>query len=127
MNLKNIQLELARNPGHPHGDANHAYLLRAPIDEKGYFDRFKWGAVKQLCTVKRIAGGEVVETGLLVLNRRGQWVFSYAPGEEDDETVFRLGDHAFVPNAYISITEHDGVQRTFKVASVSDWRPAMAS
>ncbi len=123
MNLKNIQLELARNPGHPTGDANHGYLLRAPMDEKGYFDRFKWGAMKELCTVKRIADGAEAESGLLVLNRRGQWVFSYAPGDEDDETLFRLAEHRFVPDEYVSITEHDGVQRTFKVASVSDWHP----
>ena len=53
MNLKSIRLELARNPGQPYGDADHAYVFRAPLDAEGYFDRFKWAAVKELCTVKR--------------------------------------------------------------------------
>ena len=72
---------------------------------------FKWAAVKQLCTVKRIQNDHEVEFGLLVLNRHGKWVFSYAVGDDDDETLFRLADHRFNPGEYISITEHDGIRR----------------
>ena len=121
MSLKVITLELARNPGAPLGDAEHGYVFRAPLDAGGYFDRIQWAAMKQLCTVRRIAKGAEVEAGLLILNRRGQWVFSYARGEEDDETLFRLSAHRFQPGEYIAITEHDGVERTFKIKSVADW------
>jgi len=121
MTLQVITLELARNPGHPTGDSEHGYVFRAPLDSNGHFDRYRWAAVKQLCTVRRIEKGVEAESGLLVLNRRGTWVFSYAPGDEDDETLFRLADHRFVPGEYISITEHDGVQRTFKVSAVAEW------
>jgi len=127
MNLKTITLELARNPGQPAGDHEHGYIFRAPIDSRGHFDRFQWAAAKQLCTVRRIEKGQEVENGLLVLNRRGQWVFSYARGDEDDETLFRLADHCFSPGEYVSITEHDGAQRTFKVTSVSDWHADQAA
>lgn len=123
MTLKTIRLELARDANHPSGDFEHGYIFRAPLDTHGHFDRFRWAAVKQLCTVRRLEKGHEVEHGLLVLNRRGKWVFSYTQGDEDDETLFRLGDHHFRPGEYISVTEHDGVQRTFKVASVADWHP----
>lgn len=121
MSLKVIKLELARNPGTPLGGSEHAYVFRAPIDAQGYVDRHEWDSAKLLCTVRRIEKGEVVEAGLLTLNKRWQWVFSYAPGDEDDETIFRLGSHRFLPGEYVAITEHDGVQRTFKVTSVTDW------
>ena len=124
MTMKTITLELARTPDHPTGDPGHGYIFRAPLDSKGYFDRFEWAAVKDLCVVRRQATGHEVEMGLLILNRRGQWVFSYALGDEDDETLFRLGEHRFAPGEYISITEHDGIQRTFKVMSIADWHPS---
>lgn len=127
MSLKVITLELARNPGQPEGDHSHGYVFRAPLDPRGHFDRFQWAAMKSFCTVHRIENGHEVENGLLILNRRGQWVFSYAPGDEDDESLFRLAQHVFVPGEYVSITEHDGKQRTFKVASVARWHPEHAS
>ena len=127
MALKVITLALARNPGEPQGDSSHGYVFRAPLDAKGYFDRFKWAANKPLCVVKRIDKGAEAETGLLVLNRSGKWVFSYAPGDEDDETPFRLADHRFVPGEYISITEHDGAQRAFEVVAVTDWHADRAA
>jgi len=123
MSLKTIRLELARNPGHPEGDLGHGYVFRAPLDHVGRFDRYCWAVNKELCTVKRLEHGEDVEDGHLVLNRSGKWVFSYRPGEEDDETLFRLAEHRFREGEYVSVTEHDGVQRTFRVASVTDWHP----
>lgn len=123
MTLKNIRLELARDPAHPSGDAKHGYVFRAPLDGKGLIDRFQWAAQKSFCTVKRIENGEIAESGVLVLNRHGKWLFSYAPGTEDDESLFRLAEHRFVNGEYVSVTEHDGVQRTFKVVSVADWHP----
>ena len=36
------------------------------------------------------------------IERKGKrWVFSYEEGDEDDEPVFRLGDHVFKPGEYI--------------------------
>jgi hypothetical protein len=125
--LKTIRLTLARNPGHPEGDLGHGYVFRAPLDEQGYFDRFRWAAAKSYCTVKRLEKGTEAESGLLVLNKRGVWVFSYAPGTEDDESLFRLAARRFAPGEYVSITEHDGVERTFRIAEVADWHPDPAA
>jgi len=120
MSLKTISLELARSPGQPEGDPEHGYVFRAPLDENGYLDLARWPSEKQLCIVRRVSGGKTVEIGQLI-HSGGKWAFSYARGRADDENLFRLSTHKFTPGEYVSITEHDGVQRTFKVVSVDDW------
>jgi hypothetical protein len=58
----------------------------------------------------------------LVHKPGGGWGFHYdihgAP--DDDETGYRFDHHAFRPGEYVSIKEHDGVLRTFRVVSVRD-------
>lgn len=121
--LKTIRIELARTKDHPMGDPGHAYEFRAPLDATGHLDPATWPEVKSLCVVKRFEKGVVKETGLLIRTRGGKWVFSYEPGDEDDESIFKFSSHVFKPGEYISVTEHDGGQRTFRVVSVQDWRP----
>ncbi len=123
MTLKSITLELARNPGVPEGDHGWRYEFRAPLDPEGYFDAKEWTRVKHFCTVKRFKSDELLETGLLCRTSGGRFYFSYRPGEEDDEPVFRFADHRFTPGEYLSVTEHDAVTRTFRVAAVRDLSP----
>ena len=55
---------------------------------------------------------------MLVHTKQG-WMFDYDPDDEDDdEPLFRLDDHLFKQGEYVSVTEHDGVQRTFQVVEV---------
>jgi hypothetical protein len=124
MSLKSIRLELARSPDTPDGDPGHGYVFRAPLDAAGHLDEKGWRDVRDFCVVRRLERGDEVERGMLLRTRGGQWVFSYAPGTDDDEPIFRLSSHNFAPGAYVSITEHDGVQRTFRVASVDAWGAA---
>jgi hypothetical protein len=122
MSMKIVRLELARGKNHPDGDPSHAYELRLPLNSAGYIDDALWPMQKELCVVRRFERGVEAEKGVLT-RAHGNWVFSYRPGDDDDEQVFRLSSHRFVPNEYISITEHDGAQRTFKVTLVEDWHP----
>lgn len=115
--LKKIRLEMARNPKFPEGSRNHGYELAAPLTEDGYLDLKAWPQQKGKCHVRRFWQGQDDENGVLE-HKRNRWVFSYAPGDEDDEPVFRLGDHVFKPGEYVSITEHSGEQFTYVVASV---------
>lgn len=126
MPLKTIRLVLARSKETPEGDRGHSYEFRAPLDGKGKLDQTAWPGSKELCLVKKFIHGAEVEKGLLVHSRNGKWVFSYEQGTDDDEAVFRLSSHTFVPGEYVSITEHDGVQRTFQIESVADWHPSQA-
>jgi hypothetical protein len=124
MPLFNIHLALARSAEAPNGDPSHFYEFRAPLDSTGHLDHAQWPHCRQFCVVGKYERGVIAEKGLLLHTRNGKWVFSYKSGESDDETVFRLSSHVFKPGEYVSITEHDGVQRTFHVDSVDPWHLA---
>jgi hypothetical protein len=64
--------------------------------------------------------GHDIEKGVLRHTGRG-WRFDYngKTGDDDDEPLFKLDRHALTPGAYVSITEHDGIQRPFKVVSLN--------
>lgn len=115
MALKLIRLELARTRDFPEGSPTHGYEFTAPLTEEGHLDPEEWKAYREACTVRRFWGPEEEEHGQLVRTRGGRWAFSYAPGEEDDEPIFRFESHRFRDGEYISITEHDGVARPFRV------------
>jgi hypothetical protein len=74
--------------------------------------------VKADCTVRRFWTGEKYQQGILRHLGPDRWVFSYAPGKDDDEPAFKFDKHRFAVGEYVSITEHDGVTRPFKVVSV---------
>ena len=119
MTLRKIRLELARGHDYPEGSSAHGYEFLAPLDSAGNFDAEGWKSSREKCTVRRFWGGEPDENGLLVHGPGRRWVFSYVPNEtEDDEPIFKFDRHVFRPGEYVSITEHDGVQRTFRIVSV---------
>jgi hypothetical protein len=119
MTLKKIRLELARTADAPEGDPRCGYEFIAPLDVKGQLDARAWPTEKSKCTVRRFWTNQDDEHGMLVHSRGGRWLFSYRPGEDDDEPIFRFTNHAFVVGEYVSITEHDDVERPFRVTAVS--------
>lgn len=118
MPLRKIRLELARHREFPEGSSDHGYEFTAPLTADGHFDPEEWRRHKDACTVRRFWAGEDDENGHLA--RKGRhWVFDYDAEEtEDDEPIFRFDRHTFVEGEYVSITEHDGQQRTFRVTRV---------
>ena len=118
MTLKTIRLELARTKEFPDGNRQCGYEFTAPLDASGHIDAAQYAAHKAQCKVKRFWVGQDDERGELIRTRGHRWVFSYAPGEEDDEPIFKFDRHSFVVGEYVSITEHDGVTRPFRIASV---------
>jgi hypothetical protein len=121
MPLKTIRLELARNADFPEGSPSRGYEFKAPLTADGTLDVDAWRSVKNDCSVRRFWNGQPDETGLLVHTRGKRWMFSYDhPGENEDheDPIFRFDRHLFVQGEYVSITEHDGELRTFRVASV---------
>lgn len=120
MALMRIRLELARNPEFPEGSAHHGYEFTAPLTEDGHLDQEAWRHHRGACVVTRFWAGQDDEHGHLVHHRRGRWAFRYEDvPEEDEEPIFRFEHHRFVVGEYVSITEHDGEQRTFRVVSVT--------
>jgi hypothetical protein len=121
MTIKSIRLELARAKGHPTGDPRHAFVLRAPLDADGFLDKEAFMKARDLCSATKISPDTGDETGRLIHTRKG-WAISYAPGDEDDEPFHSLGRHPLRPGEYVTITEHDGEERTFRVISVTPAR-----
>lgn len=122
MALKKIRLELARTPENPEGRADCGYEFTAPLDDSGLLDSTGWHDERGNCTVLRFWHNEDDEHGHLVHHRGGAWAFQYddpANVNDDEEPIFKFDRHAFVEGEYVSITEHDGVQRPFRVVSVA--------
>jgi len=118
MGLSFIRLELARTPAYPDGNRNCGYEFTAPLDAEGMLDSRQWARDKAKCTVRRFWEHAQDEHGMLV-HHVGRWAFSYGRSSDDDEEpIYRLDRHVFRPGEYVTVTEHDGVARPFRVASV---------
>jgi hypothetical protein len=118
--LSRIRLELARDKDAPEGSSRRGYVFIAPLDDDGRLDPARWDEIRHRCVVTRFWDGETTELGYLVHHEDDEWVFDYDPEDEDDEEPgYRFGLHAFRPGEYVSIREHDGVMRTFRVADVA--------
>lgn len=121
MTLKRVRMELARDHEFPSGSRQHGYEFAAPLDDAGHLSAEEWHKTRERCRVKRFWGKEKPEIGHLIRRPGGSWAFDYDPTRKgDEEPGFKLDKHVFAPGEYISITEHDGVQRTFRVMSVQD-------
>jgi hypothetical protein len=118
--LKLIRLELARTADHPEGSHKHGYEFIAPLGADAHIDLDEYKRVGEACSVLRFWGDADDEHGILVRTRGNHWAFSYAPGEDDDEPITRFASHAFRNGEYVTITEHDGVARPFRVVWVRD-------
>jgi hypothetical protein len=118
VNLNFIRLELARTPEFPQGSADHSYEFVAPLTKDAHIDAEARKEVQDRCEVTRVWGSDAVQFGRLRHVGKG-WRFDYDDKDDtDDEPFFKLDRHALASGAYVSITEHDGVQRPFKVVSV---------
>ena len=118
MALFHVRLELARSKEFPEGSSLHGYEFTAPLNADGHLDGEAWRGSKSSCTVRCFTRGKADENGRLVHAGKG-WHFDYdASSTDDDERVFKLDRHVIKLGEYLSITEHDGVTRTFKIAHI---------
>jgi hypothetical protein len=124
MTLKTIRLTLARDTDAPLGNENCGYRFVAPLDAEGHIDVEEWRKQRATCRVTRFWVGEDEEHGHLVHTRGRTWAFHYdVEGDPDeDEAGFKFDSHAFKPGEYVSIREHDGRLRTFRVMAVDPYR-----
>ena len=117
--FKRIRLNLARSKEFPSGSTRHGYEFVAPLTADGHLDADAWRTQKDKCVVRRFWRGEPDEFGKLRHLGHG-WRFDYdRSSAEDDEPFFKLDRHALIRGAYVSVTEHDHVQRPFKIVDVA--------
>ena len=114
--FRHIHLELAREAGHPEGDAEHGYDILAPLTADGHLDAAAWKEHKDKSRVRRFRHGEDDQVGKLFHGPGGRWFIDY--GQADMESGYRFEDERFVPGEYVSIREDDGVTHTFRVTQV---------
>jgi hypothetical protein len=115
--FRQIQIELARETGHPDGDAGVAYTIVAPLDAQGRIDPKLWWAHREACRIARLRPNEQDEHGHLVYHPGGAWGFQY-DGEVPEDVGYHFADEHFVMGEYVSINER-GKMHTYRVASVS--------
>lgn len=117
-NFRRIRLELAREPGHPEGDAGIGYTMLAPLNRDGLLDVDTARLFREQCKVIRFRRGEDSVEGYLRRKPGGWWAFHYdfAGGGEDDDNAFRLERHRFNLGDYVTIMEDEGAH-TYRVVS----------
>jgi hypothetical protein len=115
MQLHRIRLELAKTADCPEGNPNYGYEFVAPLDHEGRLDTEAWLEAAQLCTLRHFLPGAEDVHGELIYRGKGEWAFSYRPGDADDEVIYHLREHRLREGEYVSVTEQDGVVRPFRV------------
>lgn len=114
----NVRLELARTPEYPEGSPERAFLVRLPIGENGAIQADLMKQPSMQPSVRRIWPGESEKTGVIV-PKDDWWVFSYEPGDDDDQPLFLLNDNKLKMRDYLTIFEQ-GEALPFKVVYVED-------
>jgi len=117
--FRQIRIALAREPGHPDGDDEVAYIFVAPVDTEGRIDPTLWRAHREACRVARQRPNEADQLGYLVHHPGGTWGFHYDDDANlPDEAGFHFADERFMVGEYVSISER-GKMHTYRVTTVS--------
>ena len=117
MQWKQIRLELARTKDFPMGSASRAYLVQLPVNDDGMIDEEGLKATPQRARIRRHWPNEPDMSGYVIRTPKG-WAFSYRVGEEDDENIYHLENHAMRLGEYITLTEPNGARLPYRVVSL---------
>jgi hypothetical protein len=117
--FRRIRIALAREPDHPEGDAEVAYIFVAPVDAEGRIDPKLWKQHREACRVARQRPDEQDQQGYLVHRPGGGWGFHYDDSAHlPDEAGYHFADERFVVGEYVSVNER-GKMHTYRVTTVS--------
>ncbi len=115
--FRQVRIELAREPGHPGGDAAVAYIIVAPLDKESRIDPKLWREHRDACRIARLRPDQEDSLGHLV-HRPGGWAFHYDSDARPDDVGFHFADERFISGEYVSINEA-GTMHTYRVVAVS--------
>ena len=113
-----IRLELAREPGHPHGDARTGYDIVAFLGADGRLDLKACRDQADQCRVRRFKDDATLAIGRLRHTTGDRWILDFDVIDGEDATGFHFGDERFVPGEYVSIIGRDGAVHTYGVERV---------
>jgi hypothetical protein len=119
MKWKVIRLELASNGEFPRGSAGRSYLIRLPLTDDGAIDAAMLEAQPARATVRRYWSNQADKLGYLVRTPAGYAIRYEMNGHgEADPRLFRFGAEAIKVGEQIALTELDGRELQFRVASL---------
>lgn len=118
--LRHIRLELAREPGHPHGDPGIGYDIVAFLDAEGRLDPAACRSDADRCRVRRFVKDTTVATGRLRHTTGDRWVLDFEGADREDAIGYRLGDERFVLGEYVSIVGADEITHTYSVERLAE-------
>ncbi len=113
-----IRLELAREPGHPHGDAGDGWDIIAALDAEGRLDLEACRAQAGRCFVRRFIRNTTVATGHLRHSLGDHWLLDLDGRDDLDAAGFRLGEERFILGEYVSVISGDGTTHVYGVDRV---------
>jgi hypothetical protein len=119
MHWKTIRLELGPTASFPYGSASRAFVLCAPLDERGLIDRQAVAASPRRASVRRFWGSESDEFGQLE-HAAGEWCFRISRDHDKAEFCFPPGPYQ--ADATVSVKQSDGAVLPFRVAAVGNLR-----
>lgn len=129
MNWKVIRLELASSWEFPKGSAGRSYLIRLPMTEEGVIDAGTLNAYPTRATVRRFWPNEADVLGYLVNSPLGFAIRYEMNGPRKlngnaqanghaEPPLFQFGAGAIKVGELISLTEPDGRELRFRIASL---------
>lgn len=129
MTWKVIRLELASSWEFPRGSAGRSYLIRLPLTEEGVIDTATLASQPARATVRRYWANEADMIGNLVPTPQGYAIryegkgSTKANGGSDgnghsNAQLFQFGADAIKLGEQIFLTEPDGFESRFRIASL---------
>jgi hypothetical protein len=117
--FRQVRIALAREPGHPEGDAEVAYIIVAPLDSEDRIDAKLWRKHREACRVVRQRPDAQDTYGHLIHRPGCGWGFHYdSESGLSDDVGYHFSDERFVVGEYVSISE-SGNMHTYRVTTAS--------
>lgn len=118
MEWKLIRLELASNGEFPRGSAGRTYLLRLPLADDGRVDAIQLAAEPGRAVVRRYWANEADMIGHMVGTPSGLAI-RYEANDNRSGRLFPFGAQRLNLGSNVKLTDVDGFERHFRVASVA--------
>ncbi len=118
MKWKVIRLELASNGEFPKGSAGRVYLLRLPLSDDGQIEDDALEAEPERAIVRRYWANEADRIGHMVATSSGLAI-RYEADDAIDGRLFQFGAEAIHVGDEVMLTDVDGRERQFRVASLT--------
>jgi hypothetical protein len=117
-----VLLALAAGPGFPEGSPEHRYEIALALDGAGRPDGTAWAADPTPWRARRIVPGAEPVEGDVQFDPDTGWSIRFfdvaADGPDVPEAAFSIGAESLRPGGYVSVTEADGLEFTYRVVGV---------